>query len=174
MQKRMLSGIAIAIATLVALAAIAFLAFGADRIWRLAGPPDLGDVDFATLVRRKTPNDALACPVDLCRAKTDLVSPVYGVEAPALRQALEQAVAAEPRLLKVAADDVALTDRWIQRSALLGFPDTIVAHALPAGPGHSTIALYSRSQLGAGDLGVNRARIERWLRLLAQRVPLAG
>ena len=39
--------------------------------------------------------------------------------------------------------------------------------------GHSTLALYSRSQLGKGDLGVNRARIERWLAELGREVPVA-
>jgi uncharacterized protein (DUF1499 family) len=32
--------------------------------------------------------------------------------------------------------------------------------------GPSTVLLYSRSQLGRGDFGVNRARIERWIGLI--------
>jgi uncharacterized protein (DUF1499 family) len=39
--------------------------------------------------------------------------------------------------------------------------------------GRSTLALYSRSQLGHGDMGVNRARIERWLAKLAEQAPVA-
>ena len=41
------------------------------------------------------------------------------------------------------------------------------------GQGRSTIALYSRSQLGKSDLGVNRARIERWLEQLGAYAPVA-
>jgi len=37
--------------------------------------------------------------------------------------------------------------------------------ALP--DGGSTVLIYSRSQLGRGDLGVNRARIERWIGLIS-------
>jgi len=37
----------------------------------------------------------------------------------------------------------------------------------------STVAIYSRSQLGYGDLGVNGDRIERWLEKLKQVVPVS-
>jgi uncharacterized protein (DUF1499 family) len=39
--------------------------------------------------------------------------------------------------------------------------------------GHATLAVYSRSQLGKGDLGVNLARIKRWLALLQQNAKTA-
>jgi uncharacterized protein (DUF1499 family) len=35
----------------------------------------------------------------------------------------------------------------------------------PAGEG-STLAIYSRSLIGRSDLGVNRARVTRWLAAL--------
>jgi uncharacterized protein (DUF1499 family) len=34
--------------------------------------------------------------------------------------------------------------------------------------GQATLAIYSRSLIGHGDFGVNRARIERWLAALAR------
>ena len=34
---------------------------GIDRLWDRFGPADQGPVDFTRLVRRSTPNDALAC-----------------------------------------------------------------------------------------------------------------
>ena len=51
------------------------------------------------------------------------------------------------------------------------FPDTIVVRFLDRPDGRSTLAIYSRSQLGTNDLGVNLARIERWLDKLAGEVP---
>ncbi len=53
--------------------------FGIERVWQaLFGPPDLGPVDFTRLVRRSTPNDALACPAGLCpAAKADIETPVF-------------------------------------------------------------------------------------------------
>ena len=142
---------------------VAFVAVGPDRFWRLGGDPDLGPVAFETLVRRTSPNDALACPAAVCSARSDLTPPVYAVSAPALRAAFASMIAGEPRVLRVAADDAALTDRYIQRTRWLGFPDTIVVRFLEGPDGTSTLALYSRSKFGEGDLGVNRARIERWL-----------
>ena len=82
-------------------------------------------------------------------------------------------ISAEPRLTAVATDDATLTDRYIQRSALMGYPDTIVVHFFDLPDGRSTLALYSRSQLGHGDMGVNRARIERWLAKLGEVAPVA-
>ena len=162
-----LGRIAVGLATLVALAIVTFLAVGADRFWRIFGEPDLGPVSFEELERRSTPNDALACPPELCRARVDVPTPLYPVPARALRLAFAKAIASEPRLSVVDANDSTLTDRYVQRSERLGFPDTIVVRLLDRPDGRSTLALYSRSQLGRSDLGVNRARIERWLARLA-------
>jgi uncharacterized protein (DUF1499 family) len=43
------------------------------------------------------------------------------------------------------------------------FPDTVDIEVLPVGDNQSTLAIYSRSLIGRSDLGVNRARVERWL-----------
>jgi uncharacterized protein (DUF1499 family) len=68
-------------------------------------------------------------------------------------------------------DEASLTDRYIQRSERLGFPDTIVVRFIDYPEGRSSLAIYSRSQLGESDLGANKARIERWLSKLAEQVP---
>jgi uncharacterized protein (DUF1499 family) len=68
-------------------------------------------------------------------------------------------------------NEAALTDRYIQRSERLGFPDTIVVRFIDRPEGQSTLAIYSRSQFGESDFGVNKARIERWLAKLAAQVP---
>jgi uncharacterized protein (DUF1499 family) len=72
-------------------------------------------------------------------------------------------IASEPRVSVAEANEATLTDRYVQRSERLGFPDTIVVRFLDRMEGRSTLALYSRSRLGKGDFGVNRARIVRWL-----------
>ena len=167
--------------TLIGLAALAIvvagvvLAGGAARLGRLFGPADLGPVTFETLQRRTTPNDALACPVGMCPAWSDVVPPVFALDVAGLRAALGKVIASEPGIERVASDDATSTDRYVQRTALLRFPDTIVVRtiALSAQDGapRSTLALYSRSQLGHSDLGVNKARIERWLAKLGREVP---
>ena len=60
--------------------------------------------------------------------------------------------------------------RILQHTRLMRFPDTIDLEVFAAGEGQSTLALYSRSLLGRKDFGVNRARVERWLAALDQRI----
>lgn len=163
-----------ALVALAAVAAVAFLLLGPARIWGVFGPPDLGAVDFERLERRGTPNDALACPAGTCGgARVDIVPPVFAIDARALRAAFAQAIAAEPNLTRVAADETAGTERYVQRSALFGYPDTIVVRYLDLPGARSTLVLYSRSQLGRSDLGANKARLERWLARLSAAAPPA-
>jgi uncharacterized protein (DUF1499 family) len=162
------------VVTLVLLAMVgAFIIVGPERVWSLFGPPDLGEISFETLQRRSTPNDALACPTELCGATSDIVSPLFSTSASDLQLAFSKVIASEERVTKVEANDRDRTERYIQRSRLMGFPDTIVVRFIVRPEGRSTLALYSRSQLGRGDFGVNRARIERWLEKLAKEVPLS-
>ncbi len=165
----LVKGMLTTIAILAAMAAISggvIFLVGPERIWRLFGPPDLGPIEFETLERRATPNDALICPPDLCKAKSDLVSPVFAVNAGELRAAMAKAVSSEPRVTLIESNDATLSDRYIQRSALLKFPDTVVVRYIERPEGGATLAIYSRSQLGHSDLGVNLARLKRWMRKL--------
>jgi hypothetical protein len=151
-------------------AAAGFWLFGPERLWNLFGPADLGPVTFETLERRTTRTDALACPPSLCPAPADIVPPVFPVDVTALRKAFARAMATERRLTLVGIDDRTPADRYVQRSERMRFPDTIVVRYLRLGENRSTLAIYSRSQLGRYDLGVNLARIERWLDKLRQEV----
>jgi len=169
--KAMLTIFALA-AVGAAIAASVILIVEPERVWSFFGPPDLGPVAFETLERRTTPNDALACPTYLCKARSDLVPPLFAVDANGLRAAMAKVIESEPRIALVQTNDTALTDRYIQRSALLGFPDTVVVRYIEQPEGRSSLAMYSRSQLGRSDLGVNKARLERWLGKLRQIVPV--
>lgn len=146
------------------------MALGLDSLW---GDPDLGPIAFETLRRRNSPNDALACVPDLCPAKADIVSPIFEGPPRALRRTMREALASERGLTLVHADDPALTDRYVQRTALLGFPDTIVVRFVARPRDRSTVLIYSRSKLGWSDLGANRARVGRWLSRLGERAGIA-
>jgi len=160
----------LALFVLVALAG-AFWLMGPERVWAtLFGPADLGAVSFETLERRSTPNDALACPSRLCKAETDIMPRAYPVDVPTLRKAFLAAMKTERRLTRIHIDDRTPTDRFVQRSERLRFPDTIVVRYVALDEGGSSIAIYSRSQIGRSDLGVNQARIERWLDKLSREV----
>lgn len=52
---------------------------------------------------------------------------------------------------------------YVTRSAVFGFPDYTTIRA--NGP---QIEIYARLRFGASDLGVNAARVERWLALFSE------
>lgn len=60
----------------------------------------------------------------------------------------------------LAGDDSHAT--WVARSRLMRYPDYISLRLIPEGEG-TRIQALSRSRFGSGDLGVNAARLERWL-----------
>ena len=140
-----------------------------DALALVFGNPDLGPVDFSTLERRATPNDALACPPDLCPAKADFAPPDYPVPADRLRAIVAAVAVAEAGTERIASDPAG-EDRYLARSRVFRFPDTISVRVFARGGGRSTLALYSRSQIGLGDFGVNRARLVRWLDGIADAV----
>ena len=165
-MRRFLKAAAILIAALIILAAAAYFIVGPDRLWAQFGPSDLGDVDFATLVRRDTPNDALACLPEFCAAKADIPAPVIGRPFGDVFLAVQDAVVHEQGLEQVDADSGQGTLRFVQRSPLMHFPDTINVKVASTADGGSAVLIYSRSQLGAGDMGVNLARVKRWADLI--------
>ncbi len=139
---------------------------GLERTWQsLYGSPDLGPVDFATLKRRTTPNDALICPRDVCpQAQPDSEPPVFSVPTARLRSLVSEAALSEPGTTLI--DRGPEQDRYLVRTRLMRFPDTVVVQVFDRGQDGSTLALYSRSQVGRSDFGVNRRRIERWVALV--------
>jgi len=102
-----------------------------------------------------------------------VVPPRYAVDARALRAAMAAVIATEPNITRVHWDEASGTERYVQRSERLGFPDTIIVRYLDEPDSRSSIAIYSRSQIGRSDLGANKARIERWLTKLGQKAPPA-
>lgn len=129
---------------------------------------DIGSVDFRTLRRRTSPNDALVCaPADCPDAKPDWEAKTYDMAPSELLARLTRIALAEPRTELLycgeACDRIA---RFVQYSRVMRFPDTIDIAVFPAGAGQSRLAIYSRSLVGHGDFGVNRARVGRWVAAL--------
>lgn len=124
--------------------------------------PDLWHVDPADAARTGKPNDALAAPVDTTRAEPDIVLSVVSKPSIELLAALDAVARAEPRVEVVAGGVEAGKITYVQRSAIIGFPDYISVSTIETIDGNGLI-LWSRSRYGHSDLGVNRARLERWL-----------
>jgi uncharacterized protein (DUF1499 family) len=162
-------------AALLVLAALVAALSGASEfgVWQTIGAAtgtrrDLGPIDFATLTRRASRNEALACPPEACpEARADVTPPVFTIAATRLREKLLAGIDGEPRLTRLA-DVSDLHLRFVQRSLWLRFPDVVDVLILPRSSGAATLALYSRSAMGGPDIGVNRDRIERWLETIGR------
>jgi len=173
-MRKVLKLAAALIAAAAILFAAAFLILGPERLWAQFGPADLGEVDFATLTRRDTPNDALACSAEFCAAKADIPAVMIARPFGDVFLAVQDAVVHEPGLEQVDANAEQGTLRFVQRSRVMGFPDTINVKVVPTANGGSAVLLYSRSQLGKSDMGVNLARLKRWMDLIVTEARKSG
>jgi uncharacterized protein (DUF1499 family) len=124
-------------------------------------------ITFNSLTRSGRPNQFLVCPQTLCGKAADARAGVYSLTAGGLRDRLLALFADEPQLDILREDTANNQFDLVQRSPIMRFPDVITVRIIPLGPAHSTLAIYSRSIYGYSDLGVNRARVTRWLERLA-------
>jgi uncharacterized protein (DUF1499 family) len=128
---------------------------------------DIAPVDWATLRRHPTPNDALVCPPAVCpNAKPDAEAKVYPVTPAELLARIKRVALAEANTSELTCDpNCDRTLRILQLTRLMRYPDTVDIEVF-AVPGGATLAIYSRSLVGGGDFGVNAKRIQRWLAAL--------
>jgi hypothetical protein len=148
------------------------LAVGRERSLEVVfGPIEQPEIDFATLVRKPTPNQYLMCPPGACAAETEAESPVFDLPARELEALWLAMVVRQPRTVQTAHYQGLRQYDFVQRSELMRYPDTITVRFIPLDDGRATLAIYSRAHYGRKDFGVNRARIEAWLAELAKEVP---
>ena len=118
--------------------------------------------DLRTLERTGAPNDALACPPGGCGAEADIESPLFDIPAQELDAIARTVISTRPRT-EVAEEDKTLGQTvFVQRSQVFGFPDTIWVQIVDLVP-RSSLILYSRSNYGYWDLGVNLRRVRELL-----------
>lgn len=135
----------------------------------LLGPADQGRTIFKTLKRSSLPNNALICPENFCdNAVPEILAPQYNLSAIELRDKMRSSLKSEKRLERVHTNDPAMRERYVQRSELFRFADTIQVEYIPLSHTTSTIAIYSKVQIGLSDGQVNRKRLKRWLKRLRQ------
>jgi uncharacterized protein (DUF1499 family) len=127
-------------------------------------------IDLRTVERTAAPHDALACPPGVCTGRADFESPVFEVDATHLLARAADVILKEPRTERVASDDALGQLVFVQRSRVFRFPDTVRVQAVAVDGGTSVI-LYSRSNVGYWDMGVNRARLRDWLAKLSRAMP---
>lgn len=128
---------------------------------RLLSPPAEIAVDFTTLQRPDSPNTFLVCPPGLCRTQADLPAPEYPFGVDRLRDLWDRAVAERPRMRRISTGPDGAD--YVDRSLVFAFPDPVSVRFMTLGSDRSTLAIYSRSVYGRGDLGVNAARVRSLL-----------
>jgi uncharacterized protein (DUF1499 family) len=166
----------VVIALLIAAAVVAYTLLEKHPVYgvyyglakRTGSRLDIGPVDWAALTRHSTPNDALICPAAHCpNAKPDEEPKAYPLAPDELLVRVKRIALAEPDTRELPCEPrCERMARFVQYTKLMRFPDTIDLEVMPAGDGHATLALYSRSLIGRKDFGVNRARLQRWLAAL--------
>ena len=108
---------------------------------------------------RVTPDSA---PADR-HPERDASAPVFDVAVPELAEAFDSVVLAEDRVEVVAGSAAEGFVTYVQRSTFFAFPDFVSVTFTDVTDGGSSFAVFSRSQYGKSDLGVNEKRVRRWV-----------
>ena len=88
-------------------------------------------------------------------------APVIGADAAVVAARLDAVAQAEgARLLAGAPADGHMT--YVVRSRIMGFPDAVSIRLVPLADG-TRVEVFSRSRYGYSDMGVNAARVARWI-----------
>ncbi len=151
----------------VVAAVLLFTTFGERPLTALFAVGDVEAVDFADLRLTGKPNDFLMCPPGFCDANPHTDSPVFDVSVEQLRERWREVVTVQPRVKLLAEDEEGQQSDYVQRSARFRFPDIITVRFIAVSYSRSTLAIYSRSIYGRRDFGVNRKRIDAWLKTLS-------
>jgi len=125
--------------------------------------PLVWHVDPLTVVKGGKPNRYLMLPDN-----TPSKSPMFEVSALELAAAFDRVAMAQPRVSLLAGSVDELWMTYVQRTALMRYPDYISVKVIGNTDGSATLAIYSRSRFGRSDFGVNRARVKMWIKALGQ------
>ena len=120
------------------------------------------ELDLRKFHRSGTPNDWMACTRNMCMENANIDLPIYAVSKQKLIKTTSSLITKKPRtkLLRY----VPKLDQliFVQRSKFFRFPDTIWVQFLEVENGTSLI-MYSRSNYGYYDFGVNKKRVKAWI-----------
>lgn len=133
--------------------------------------PEPGNI--SEIRRPASPNTFLAGPAGFTPTP-DLRSRRFDLLPEQLLAAMKDMMAAQPRVTALADDPGRLRADYVARVRVFGFPDIVLAQALPAGRGQSDLVLYSYSVKGYYDFGVNRRRVKALLTALDDALVPSG
>ncbi len=126
-----------------------------------ADPPQV--IDLRSFERPTSPNSYLICPPGQCAAKNDEEGPVVDLPPERVLVAALKVASLERNVTPQEADSALGQLMFIQRTAVLQFPDVVRIQAIQMPGGKTGIALYSHSIFGKYDFGANKTRAQRWM-----------
>lgn len=132
--------------------------------------PEVWHKDPLTEPSSETPNSFRVAPAGTAVERVDQEAFIYAESAEVIAKALDDYILRQPRVERVAGYPQEQFLTYAQRTKTLKMPDYISIKVIPLGENRSTLAVYSRSRYGYGDLGVNKARVTQWLESLASFV----
>lgn len=142
-------------------------------------PVDAALTDPVSTPGMSSPNWALAAPAGVATGvPATIETPVFAATPLELLASFDAVARAQPRVEALPSDpSEPLLRGYVQRSALIGFPDVITVRAVDMSDGEGApragLVVYSRSVYGYSDLGVNDERVRTWLASLEQAVSRA-
>ncbi len=127
------------------------------------GDPKAGIEDLRKFTRPSSPNSYLICAKGLCAAAADEEGPVFALPPEKLLVAAVKVASQQANTSPADADPALGQLVFIQRTAVLQFPDIVRVQAIAMPGGKSALALYSHSLYGHYDFGANRRRAQAWM-----------
>lgn len=133
------------------------------RVASVSHDPAEWHIDPLVIERPASPNTFLVSPQSLTAAQVDREAPIYSANPTLMAKALDDFISAQNSTTRIAGGPEEGWMTYVQRTPNLRMPDYISIKLIDLSEGRSTIAIYSRSRFGYGDMGVNKARVDLWL-----------
>jgi len=119
-------------------------------------------IDFQNFEAPKRSNAVLACPRGRCGASASIQTQIYDISKEKLFFESKVILQGLPRVSLLHSDESRLQIVVVQRSRLIGFPDTIWVQVVDVDEKVGLI-IFSRSNYGLWDAGVNIKRVKNIL-----------
>lgn len=135
------------------------------------GDGSLPPTDFTVLAEDGTTGAYLLCPQDLCQSSlANGPAPQFPVSAAILRQTIADYADNMPTIRTFRFDPVSSQFDFTERLPGESLPAVITVKVLPDSNYSSRLVIYSRKPLGENRDGEHQERVERWLRVIGDRL----
>jgi uncharacterized protein (DUF1499 family) len=140
----------------------ALIVIAAVMIRRLDHDAGVWHVDPMTAPTPSTPNSYRVAPAG-SGVDADATAPTFEMSVMDLAAKFDRVARDSGSVEVVGGSPESGFVTYVQTSALFAFPDYISVRFIEVDAQTSTLAVFSRSRLGKGDLGVNKRRVTGWL-----------